>query len=369
LKRFPFIRQLDSFRFFSVLTVIVFHWLPSFGILHYADVGVGFFFVLSGFLISSNLLYLKQSIGDEEMTSGQALLLFYYRRALRIFPLYYLVIILLLLLIPAIFDGNFAWYALYAPNLLFFCKQHFAGMLSHFWSLGVEEQFYLLWPMLIFFVPWRRLKGLFVITVLVSILFKMLFPLFSHNSFYGALPFSQFDFFGMGALLAYLPFSRFSSSLEKKNALLILFVVSLVLTVSARRIASLNVLYNLGLSGCGLAIILQAQKGFRGLFGKLLDLPLLQYLGKISYGLYVYHSFMPWLWRCLTGQEARYPLPIALFTKPWMSNAWVNQFAQLSLLLIIASLSWFLFEKPINSLKNSILVGKRRPLQVQEIPR
>src|SRR5580704_14630166 len=68
LKRLSFIPQLDSFRFFSVLIVILYHWLPGYNIFHFADVGVGFFFVLSGYLISSNLLYLKQSIDKDEIT-------------------------------------------------------------------------------------------------------------------------------------------------------------------------------------------------------------------------------------------------------------------------------------------------------------
>jgi peptidoglycan/LPS O-acetylase OafA/YrhL len=86
-----------------------------------------------------------------------------------------------------------------------------------------------------------------------------------------------------------------------------------------------------------------------------LNLPVLIYLGRISYGLYIYHMFMPWLWRCLTGKETRYPLPIALFTNPWMNNYIVDLAAQFILLIGIASLSWFFFEKPINRLKNSHL--------------
>jgi peptidoglycan/LPS O-acetylase OafA/YrhL len=367
LKRLSFIPQLDSFRFFSVLIVILYHWVPGYNIFHFADVGVGFFFVLSGYLISSNLLYLKQSIEKDEITPPGALLLFYYRRALRIFPLYYLVIFLLFLSIPAVFDGHLAWYLFYSPNLLFFQKGQWPGMLSHFWSLGVEEQFYLLWPMLIFCVPWRRLQDLFILTVLASILFKAYFVFFHPYRFLSILPFSQFDVFGMGALLAYLPFSRYASFLDKRNTRLFLFIGCFLLAAFARNSASLGLLYNLGLSGCGLLIIFQAQKGFRGFAGKILNLSILQYLGKISYGLYVYHPFMPWLWRCLNGTENKYPLPIALFTKSWMSNAWVNQFSQLSLLLIIASLSWFLFEKPINNLKNARAIRKQGSLEPKKI--
>jgi peptidoglycan/LPS O-acetylase OafA/YrhL len=350
---------LDSFRFFSVLIVILYHWLPGYSIFHFADVGVGFFFVLSGYLISSNLLYLKQSIDKDEIAPSGALLQFYYTRALRIFPLYYLVIVLLFLSIPAVFDGNISWYLFYSPNFLFFQKEQWPGMLSHFWSLGVEEQFYLLWPMLLFCVPWRRLQSLFIITVLVSILFKAYFVYFHPYRFLSILPFSQFDMFGMGALLAFLPFSRYASLLNKKSTRLISFLGCFLLATLARNSASLGLLYNLALAGCGLLIIFQAQKGFRGTAGKILNLPILQYLGRISYGLYIYHPFMPWLWRCFSGKETQYPMPIAIFTKPWMSNAWVNLFAQVSLLLIIGSISWFLFEKPINSLRNARVMRPR----------
>ena len=367
MKRLSFVPQLDSFRFFSVLLVIPFHWLPKHGIFHFASVGVGFFFVLSGYLISGNLFYLKQAIDDAEMTTPRALLQFYYRRSLRIFPLYFLVIFAMFALVPASFDGNFSWYVFYAQNILFFKIHHFDGMFSHFWSLAVEEQFYLVWPMLIFFVPWRRLNTFFIGTISASILFKIIFPLIYPNRLVSLLPICQFDAFGMGALLAFNSLSGRSSSLGKGNNRLMLFALSFVLACLARTIAGMGALYNVALSGCALMIILEAQKGFKGPFGKILDLPLLQYLGKISYGLYVFHNFVPWLWRCLNGTEDRYPLPIALFTKPYMNTPFVNLFAQTVLLLIIASLSWFLFEKPINSLKNAFVMAKLKLAPLEPI--
>jgi peptidoglycan/LPS O-acetylase OafA/YrhL len=335
---------------------MMYHWLPDVALFHNGGAGVTFFFVLSGYLITSNLLYLKKAIRAEETTLPLALIEFYYRRILRIFPLYYLVIFSLLLIIPAVFEGRFVWYALYMPNFLIFHHQAWPDMLSHFWSLGIEEQFYLIWPFLIFLVRWRRLPKLFIATICISILFQAYFIYIVPNRFEGVLPLSQFDTFGMGALLAYLPFSnRQLPWLEKKPVVICLFAGFVLLTILVLNISWPSAFFNLFFSAAALLIIHQAQKGFKGIIGWILNLPVLIYLGRISYGLYIYHMFMPWLWRCLTGKETRYPLPIALFTNPWMNNYIVDLAAQFILLIGIASLSWFFFEKPINRLKNSHL--------------
>jgi peptidoglycan/LPS O-acetylase OafA/YrhL len=349
LKRLRYIPQLDSFRFFSVFAVMMHHWLPNVALFHNGGAGVTFFFVLSGYLISSNLLYLKKAVEAGQTPLRFAFLKFYYRRTLRIFPLYYLVIFSLLLIVPAAFAGKFVWYALYISNFLIFHHQAWPDMLSHFWSLAVEEQFYLIWPFLIFFVRWRQLPKLFIATICISILFQAYFIYITPNQFFGVLPLSQFDTFGMGALLAYLPFSNWRLSwLEKKPVVISLFVGSMLLTILILNISWPSAFFNLSFSVAVLLVIHQAQKGIKGVIGWILNLPMLIYLGRISYGLYVYHMFMPWLWCCLTGRETRYSLPIALFTKPWMSRNMVNLAAQFILVVGIASLSWFLFEKPIN---------------------
>lgn len=349
MKRLSFIPQLDSFRFFAVLLVMISHWLPKYDFLPFAPYGVIFFFVLSGYLITSNLLYLKQSIDKGELSIPSALKYFYIRRTLRIFPLYYLVIALAYLFIRPLFEGHILWYVTYLPNFLIFRQQYWPDMLSHFWSLGVEEQFYLLWPFLIFLVKEQRLRHLFIFIILLSITFKV-FVYFDHTSYGTVLPWANFDAFGVGAILAYFPFSgKRSAFLEKIPFLLLCITLSIV-----AHLMKLEFLLGITISGCAAFIILHAQKNFTGLAGKIVDRPELQYLGKISYGLYVYHNFMPWLWRCLTGTETRYPLPIALFTKSVLQKPVIALSAQFILLIGISSLSWYLFEKPINDLKNAL---------------
>jgi peptidoglycan/LPS O-acetylase OafA/YrhL len=365
LKRLSFIPQLDSFRFFSVVFVMLSHWLPGFKYFAAgASLGVTFFFVLSGYLISSNLLYQKQAIDAGEISRPFAFLQFYYRRTLRIFPLYYLVILLLFISVPAIFEGKVLWFVSYLPNIMMFRYHFWPGMLSHLWSLGVEEQFYLLWPLLIFFTPWRWLRGLFIITILSSIVFKVILFCFFPNPYMNMLPLSAFDVFGMGALLAYLPFSAVPAWTSKVS-LSAFFIVCAALSVLALSIASFNLLFNVFYSGCAVVIIFKSQKGFTGIFGKFLDFRAFQYLGKISYGLYIYHSFMPWLLRCLTGTETRYYLPIAILPKSLAGKAVITLSAQFILLVIVASLSWFLFEKPINNLKDLLKAKNQSYVRAQ----
>jgi peptidoglycan/LPS O-acetylase OafA/YrhL len=120
-KHLKFVPQLDSLRFFAVLLVMIAHWIPNNPVNRIPNgyLGVTFFFVLSGYLISSNLFYLKISIDQQELQLPSAFKIFYTRRTLRIFPLYFLVIFLTFLIIPKIFMGNFIWYVTYLPNCAF----------------------------------------------------------------------------------------------------------------------------------------------------------------------------------------------------------------------------------------------------------
>ena len=128
IKRLDFVPQLDSFRFFAVILVIIAHWILGNIINEIPNgyIGVTFFFVLSGFLISSNLLYVKEGIVASKITKLQALKIFYIRRTLRIFPLYYFALFALLLLLPKIYNDNFLWYVCYLPNIYFYHELHWA---------------------------------------------------------------------------------------------------------------------------------------------------------------------------------------------------------------------------------------------------
>ncbi len=353
-KRLPFIPQLDSFRFFAVSLVIISHWVEGNFVNKVPNgfLGVTFFYVLSSFLITTHLLYYKKGIQSNELTRSGALGAFYYKRTLRIFPLYFFVLFLLYFTIREVFNGKIGWYLGYIPNFLQYKIQAWTGMLSHFWSLGVEEQFYIIWPLLILFLPWEWFKYIFPGLAAVSIICKFFFYLktdtfFSH---YDVLPISCFDAFGIGATLALLIFEKSTYSVIPRKVFLWLLIGAIVLSIFFY-IAGLSFIFGLTVAICSALLIQKACEGIPGLVGKVLNSPVLLYLGKISYGIYVYHNFMPWLLRCITGNETAYPLHIKVFSFDQMQHPYLAFLIQFVMLIVIATVSWYLLEKPINTMK------------------
>ncbi len=346
-----FISQLDSFRFFAVLLVILSHWVSGTIVNRIPNgyLGVDFFFVLSGFLISTNLFYAKKSILDENLTTQKALFNFYVRRFLRIFPLYYLVLFFIWHLNKHVFDGHVGWYLFYGSNFLIFLKQSWQESLSHFWSLAVEEQFYLIWPFLIFLIPVRLIKQFLVTTILLSMAYKIIMPLVSESRFNDVLTISAFDAFGLGALLAYQKvYGVHLRLLEVKNLkyMLPVILIGLLLWVNNN-----SILLALVWPYFSMLLIAKSLTGYKGISGGILNNPVFRYFGKISYGIYVYHNFIPWVIRCLQGKETKYPIAIKPLLIDWHPVTAVLMIFQFCVLIGIATTSWFFFEKPLNNLK------------------
>ncbi len=156
------IPALDGIRGVAIIWVILHNAIdvsqaPTTGILwalkliaHPGWIGVQLFFALSGFLITTGLL---ETRGTDHFFRN-----FYIKRALRILPLYYTVLLVLLVIVPQLVSWPFdvssqASLWLFTVNWTHTSPYGFA----HFWSLAVEEQFYLLWPLLAFWLPPRRL--------------------------------------------------------------------------------------------------------------------------------------------------------------------------------------------------------------------
>ena len=166
-----YIKGLDGLRGIAVILVMLFHYrLYDFGEIGVGVgwVGVQLFFVLSGFLITRILL------ADREHSLSAYLKKFYWRRSLRIFPLYYayllaLTLAFLLLNFPPTLGEKAPWLYSYTYNYTRLSPAWTHSIFfTHLWSLSVEEQFYLLWPLFIFFVRGRALKiSLLAIIVLV----------------------------------------------------------------------------------------------------------------------------------------------------------------------------------------------------------
>lgn len=199
--------HLDGIRAFAVGGVILEHWasgLPrplreTIAQLDLGGWGVECFFVLSGFLITLLLLNAKERTPSFTTALGH----FYSRRALRIFPAYYLILIVALIAATPMRDA-IGWHAFYLSNLYPLWHDTFVPIGGHFWSLAVEEQFYLFWPLVVLLTPTRRLMHVALALCLVAPLTRWgLWQAMGgiHLSMW-TFPTTALDLLGFGAFLA-----------------------------------------------------------------------------------------------------------------------------------------------------------------------
>lgn len=338
--------QLDGIRTLAVLMVIVSHWYHGrdYSFLHYGGaMGVGLFFVLSGFLITHILLDQQEAFltgkADQKL---RIIKTFYIRRTLRIFPIYYLYIGMVLLLGLGQSREVWAWLLTYTYNFqLFLTSQWHSGYIEHLWSLAIEEQYYLIWPAMILFCPGRYQFHLVLGFILLAVLCKAILYLNNPASQYSKFPVSQFDGFGMGSLLAL--FRRKGIEIPYAGWGFVLgWGISFFLKWNRFHFHGMSFLGQVlpfYFFGCACLIWLAA-KGMRGIPGILFGNPIVLYLGKISYGLYLYHLFVPDFCSWLLSSCGIGLCPEGIF---WVLACLVT--------LGITSLSWYFIEQPINRLK------------------
>ncbi len=340
--------QLDSLRAIAVLLVLFEHWAPENSVLKLLPVGmigVTLFFVLSGFLITQILI--KSRNLSEEMDSNKihSAKQFYIRRTLRIFPIYYITIFILYFFNIQDLRQKFLWFLFYASNFYFYNIHNWDGSLSHLWTLAVEEQFYIIWPFIILFIPKRLLLRSIIFVIFLGPLFRMVLFYFSDRSdwtvsFIHVLTPSCMDCFGLGALLAYFRINENKSFiLRNKPALIFLSlnILSIIILLFFEENIFSVFLFRFNISAICLFIISKTSLGFSGFLKNIFENKILMYLGKISYGLYLFHNFIPLIY--------------SAFKMPAIQDAYLKFMVQVSILIFISSVSWFLIEKPINNLK------------------
>jgi peptidoglycan/LPS O-acetylase OafA/YrhL len=298
------IRSLTGLRGIAILLVLLFHNFSYFQITYIGWVGVDLFFVLSGFLITRILLSTK---ANKHYFKN-----FYLRRILRIFPLYYLSILLFLIVerilsLPSgmTFSHYLAIYLIYFQNLLFFQKQDQSlgySILNHFWTLSVEEHFYILWPWLVFYF---KEKYLLLAIVLIIVGSKILSLILLHQgmSWVAIYTFSfvRFETLAMGAMVAILINYRIKL-VERYTKWIFTLSCIAILTFFGYYIlknGNLSVLnpgeglllsqsFILSLIGFFFSSIL-VYSLTKNKFENFLSSKPLIFFGKYSYGIYVYH--------------------------------------------------------------------------------
>jgi peptidoglycan/LPS O-acetylase OafA/YrhL len=310
-----FFPNLDGLRFIAFLLVFISH---SFGGLLRSDlhsslprrlagllfrgggIGVSFFFVLSGFLITYLIIREVNISGKIDILS------FYKRRILRIWPLYYLSLTFAFILYPAlklaggyspyIEKGNLAYYVLFLSNFDVINLGIGRGAVSTniTWSVSVEEQFYLLWP-LFFLIQPQYYKFIFPAAITASAIFR-----FFHADNGMILYFHTFSVITdmvLGGLLAYLCIHKSALlsaivSLKKTSIIAVYLVGTLGLAYQDALFTShagLSAVFTRLFSAMFFAFIIFEQNHAEHSLIKMKDLALISNLGKYTYGLYLLH--------------------------------------------------------------------------------
>lgn len=352
-KDFQYFKSLDTLRAIAVFLVIAYHWIPS-KFIHASDLGgwgVNLFFVLSGFLITMILLQNKNQREITGLSKKSTIWTFYIRRAFRIFPIYYLTLIVVGVFSSKTntsFESSSVYYLTYTTNIYYFFNQQWDGILSHLWSLAVEEQFYLFWPWIVIFVPKRVLPSVFVTVLLLSAVFKQVAYCFVDNDFVVFQTPACLDAFCCGAVLAYVIVNKQSVYEQYKRWLFVFAPISALLYVCMTiGIIPMFLPKTTLMSVISLFLISVSlnPKGF--VFKTILENRILLFIGKISYGLYVFHNFIPWIRSnafdyCYSHLNNQY---VGLFFAKY--NVVADFFLNLTMLFLVAVVSWFAIELPL----------------------
>lgn len=309
------------------------------------DLGVEFFFLISGFLITYLLLTELKQRGKIHISN------FYIRRLLRIWPLYFLIITLT----PFIAnwtdstEPHYWWNILFANNYIAIFKGIHEPGLAHFWSICVEEHFYLLWPILLYFTPTKKLPMLFSSIIFLSIVSRWYYFSTSPNWLIHTQlnTLCRMDTLAIGSWLAWMtihkPFQVKSSAWIRALVYSILILLFCFddshQTDSFFLVAFKRLIYTAIFSFLLLNYLFNPNAWFN--FKKK---NILHYLGKISFGIYMYHNIL----FGMLFQKVIWPYKLDGF--------WWFWFVYLSIVILISIVSFELMEKPILKWKDRFAV-------------
>jgi peptidoglycan/LPS O-acetylase OafA/YrhL len=344
--------NLTAIRFILASLVVTFHihqfcqkrgfpFFDNLSILNKGSEAVYMFFSLSGFLIIRQL-YMEKSISGSINLKN-----FFTRRALRILPLYYLVLSFGLVYYRFILPyfgfnyennynliwGIFLSFTLF-PNI--FASYEPGGIIEALWSIGIEEQFYLLIAPLIFILPFKQIVRflLFFTAVYFILYFSNYVPFLNKYS----MLFFYFSFSGICSILA------LNNKIKlQKFSVLVFIIFGLYFTTSIFKNSLTDLYYHLfSMLLFGFTICILAGKSLMILENKRLN-----YLGKISYGIYMYHAIMMQIVGFLF-LKFRFPLIISSINSIIIFNLLV-----FVLTIVTAHLSYKYVESYFLNLKNN----------------
>lgn len=368
MKQTFYISNLNGLRFLAAFSVIIGHCeltKKELGLKNLLDSNIGFFknggghlgvvlfFVLSGFLITLLLLL------EKERSKKINFRKFIIRRALRIWPVYFIFISFVIFCVHGLgnimtekYNGELlvGMYFFILPNL---AMSGFGSIMhiAHFWSIGVEEQFYIIWPLIL-----KYLKNKFII---LSMLFLIVFiPLIPHLADFLSIRFPEyqellikvrlfFQYFlinamAVGGILAYVFYKFFISSQYKLNSFYssVIIVLCLIPWALGIHFSSLDDVIYPFIFGILILVVSLSSPLF------ILENKIIRYLGKISYGIYVYHWIIVYYFYSIMKEN---------FGE---LNYFISLFSVTIITILIASLSYEFLEKNILKYKSKFAIIK-----------
>jgi peptidoglycan/LPS O-acetylase OafA/YrhL/peptidoglycan/xylan/chitin deacetylase (PgdA/CDA1 family) len=357
------IRGFDGLRAIAFLLVFASHKIDFAQAGPIGDVGVWLFFVLSGFLITRILARSRDEIESGQATISNRLGRFYLRRTARIMPPYYLLLAVVAAISFFVPIDHFSRseklaYLLYSTNFMIAARGYWPGDFGHFWSLAIEEQFYLLFAPLVLLVPRKYTMSVCLAIISAGIATKIALEVRNASAVSidvtSLINFSLLGFGGVIGLSAIRAAPKWFVGGAAQLAVLCLYLV-----LPATLGTSPHVWPLLGkLSAVLVGVLLfQIFHGQQSWFVTALESSPLQKLGRISYGAYLVHHFINFSafenFLRQYGVEATAPRPVQVL-------------AELTISLFLAAISWRYFEKIIIAWAARLTSGNPHNSQIND---
>lgn len=341
--------QLDGLRALAILGVLFHHYglhIPEF--FEYGPISVRLFFALTAYFITLWLWKAEDAARAGGVSVWRALPVFHARRLLRIVPPLYLSVFIAAFLGLDTVGESLGWHLLFLSNFHVVKVGYWPEVTSHLWSLSVQEQFYLLWPVIILLAPRRWFLPVLAGAALLAFGYRLgcvlgdINPVIRWTMVFGSL-----DSFATGAFVAWLGRGKLGTVImtDSQRWSFGLFAFFCLLVARWLRyfpqtdpwIATIEIWEAVFIGW----VIGATAQGWTGWFGRFLSWPPLVYIGQISLGIYLYHVLVhillgPWLDRAGITTSAHNTLRV------WLLAGFA---------IAAAAVSWHLVEKPLSRLK------------------
>ncbi|MBZ9743531.1 MULTISPECIES: acyltransferase family protein [unclassified Mesorhizobium] len=338
------IRGFDGLRAIAFIFVFISHKFHQGTYGSLGGDGVMLFFALSGLLITRILARSRVAVEAGEVTRLAGLGRFYLRRSARIFPVYYATIGFFLLASLVVhfdrFDGGARLaMLLYATNIYVFTTGHWVGHFNHFWTLAIEEQFYLVFAPLLLFTHSKAAGHICVAFVVLGLLTQAGLEWAGVSAkVIGLNPMTGFGYLALGGLVGLNLDKRVPAWLVSTPAQAIAALILLVVPLTVLKGEIVWRVYAPAVSATAALLVLQIAGNQGTRFVAILETWPLRNLGRISYGCYVFHEFIHFY----TVEAAARKFGVVFEAPDWISAP-----IELVLTISLATASWRYFERPI----------------------